>query len=132
MLINTKFARRRVVRSTADVEQMRRGLVLALHDYVDKNGFGDVVLGLSGGIDSALVATLAVDALGPEHVHCVSMPSRYSSEGTRSDARRLAENLGCDFREIAIETSSTRSMRRSAVSTGWRPRTCRRGSAARC
>jgi len=86
-----------------ELEQMRRGLVLALHDYVDKNGFGDVVLGLSGGIDSALVATLAVDALGPEHVHCVSMPSRYSSEGTRSDARRLAENLGCDFREIAIE-----------------------------
>ncbi len=92
----------RPVRSRT-LEQMRRGLVLALHDYVDKNGFGDVVLGLSGGIDSALVATLAVDALGPEHVHCVSMPSRYSSEGTRSDARRLAENLGCDFREIAIE-----------------------------
>jgi NAD+ synthase (glutamine-hydrolysing) len=86
-----------------ELEQMRRGLVLALHDYVDKNGFGEVVLGLSGGIDSALVAALAVDALGPEHVHCVSMPSRFSSEGTRSDARRLAENLGCDFREIAIE-----------------------------
>ena len=86
-----------------ELEQMRRGLVLALHDYVGKNGFGEVVLGLSGGIDSALVATLAVDALGPERVHCVSMPSRYSSEGTRSDARRLAESLGCDFREIAIE-----------------------------
>jgi NAD+ synthase (glutamine-hydrolysing) len=86
-----------------ELEQMRRGLALALHDYVGKNGFGDVVLGLSGGIDSALVAALAVDALGPEHVHCVSMPSRYSSEGTRSDARRLAENLGCDFREVAIE-----------------------------
>jgi NAD+ synthase (glutamine-hydrolysing) len=86
-----------------ELEQMRRGLVLALHDYVGKNGFGEVVLGLSGGIDSALVATLAVDALGPERVHCVSMPSRYSSEGTRSDARRLAESLGCDFREVAIE-----------------------------
>jgi NAD+ synthase (glutamine-hydrolysing) len=61
------------------------------------------VLGLSGGIDSALVAALAVEALGPERVHCVSMPSRYSSEGTRGDAQRLAENLGCDFREIAIE-----------------------------
>jgi NAD+ synthase (glutamine-hydrolysing) len=82
---------------------MRRALVLALHDYVGKNGFREVVLGLSGGIDSALVAALAVDALGPEQVHCVSMPSRYSSESTRSDARRLAENLGCDFREIAIE-----------------------------
>jgi NAD+ synthase (glutamine-hydrolysing) len=92
-----------VVPFEPELEQMRRGLVLALHDYVDKNGFGEVVLGLSGGIDSALVAALAVDALGPEHVHCVSMPSRYSSEGTRSDARLLAENLGCDFREIAIE-----------------------------
>ncbi len=86
-----------------ELEQMHRGLVLALHDYVDKNGFGEIVLGLSGGIDSALVAALAVDALGPDKVHCVSMPSRYSSEGTRSDARRLAESLGCDFREVAIE-----------------------------
>jgi NAD+ synthase (glutamine-hydrolysing) len=82
---------------------MRRALVLALRDYVGKNGFGEIVLGLSGGIDSALVAALASDALGPERVHCVSMPSRYSSEGTRSDARRLAESLGCDFRELAIE-----------------------------
>jgi NAD+ synthase (glutamine-hydrolysing) len=86
-----------------ELEQMRKALVLALRDYVGKNGFGDVVLGLSGGIDSALVATLAVDALGPECVHCVSMPSRYSSAGTRTDAQRLAETVGCDFREIPIE-----------------------------
>jgi NAD+ synthase (glutamine-hydrolysing) len=86
-----------------ELEQMRKALVLALRDYVGKNGFGDVVLGLSGGIDSALVATLAVDALGPERVHCVSMPSRYSSAGTRTDAQRLAETVGCDFREIPIE-----------------------------
>jgi NAD+ synthase (glutamine-hydrolysing) len=92
-----------VVPFEPELEQMRRGLVLALRDYVGKNGFGDVVLGLSGGIDSALVAALAADALGPERVHCVSMPSRYSSEGTRGDAQRLAENLGCDFREIPIE-----------------------------
>ena len=85
------------------LEQMRKALVLALRDYVGKNGFGDVVLGLSGGIDSAVVAALAVDALGPDRVHCVSMPSRYSSEGTRGDAQRLAESLGCDFREIPIE-----------------------------
>ena len=87
-----------------ELEQMRRALVLALRDYAGKNGFGDVVLGLSGGIDSALVAALAVDALGPDRVHCVSMPSRYSSAGTHSDARRIAEALGCDFREIPIET----------------------------
>jgi len=61
-----------------------------------------VVLGLSGGIDSALVALLAADALGPERVTCVSMPSPYSSDGTRSDARVIAENLGVDYREIGI------------------------------
>jgi NAD+ synthase (glutamine-hydrolysing) len=73
-----------------------------LHDYVTKNGFDHVVLGISGGIDSALVALVAVDALGPERVTCVSMPSPYSSEGTRADARAIAENLGVDFRELAI------------------------------
>ena len=67
-----------------------------------KNGFDHVVLGLSGGIDSALVALVAVDALGPERVTCVSMPSPYSSEGTRADARAIAANLGVDFREISI------------------------------
>jgi len=92
-----------VVPFDPELEQMRRALVLALRDYVGKNGFSDVVLGLSGGIDSALVAALAVDALGPERVYCVSMPSRYSSQHTQSDARRVAESLGCDFREIPIE-----------------------------
>src|SRR5918996_699918 len=74
-----------------------------LRDYVEKNGFEHVVLALSGGVDSALVALVAADALGPERVTCVSMPSPYSSEGTRADARAIAENLGVDFREIAIE-----------------------------
>ena len=82
---------------------MRLALELGLRDYVRKNGFGDVVIGLSGGIDSALTAAIAVGALGADRVHGVSMPSRYSSEGTRSDARRLAESLGIDFREIPIE-----------------------------
>jgi NAD+ synthase (glutamine-hydrolysing) len=86
-----------------DLEQMRLALELGLRDYVGKNGFGDVVVGLSGGIDSALTAALAVEALGAERVHGVSMPSRYSSAGTRGDAQRLAESLGVDFREIAIE-----------------------------
>jgi len=102
-VVSTQSLGGEIVPFAPELEQMRRALVLALRDYVGKNGFGEIVLGLSGGIDSALVATLAVDALGPERVHCVSMPSRYSSEGTRSDARRLAESLGCDFREIAIE-----------------------------
>src|SRR5262249_31531397 len=69
----------------------------------DKNGFREVVVGLSGGIDSALTAALAAEALGPERVHCVSMPSQFSSEATRGDARLLAESLGGDFREIPID-----------------------------
>jgi NAD+ synthase (glutamine-hydrolysing) len=102
-VVSTQSHAGTIVAFDPELEQMRKALVLALRDYVGKNGFGDVVLGLSGGIDSALVATLAVDALGAGRVHCVSMPSRYSSEGTQSDARRVAENLGCDFREIPIE-----------------------------
>jgi NAD+ synthase (glutamine-hydrolysing) len=86
-----------------ELEQMRLALELGLRDYVQKNGFTDVVIGVSGGIDSAVTAALAAEALGSERVHCVSMPSRYSSAGTRTDARRLAESLGCDFREISIE-----------------------------
>jgi NAD+ synthase (glutamine-hydrolysing) len=74
-----------------------------LRDYVDKNGFERVVIALSGGIDSALAALLAVDALGADRVTCVSMPSPYSSEGTKADARSIAENLGVDFREIGID-----------------------------
>ncbi len=78
-------------------------LVLGTRDYCRKNQFTDVVIGLSGGIDSTIVACIAADALGPEHVHGVSMPSRYSSEHSKSDARQLAENLGIDFRTISIE-----------------------------
>jgi NAD+ synthase (glutamine-hydrolysing) len=86
-----------------ELEQMRRALALGLRDYVSKNGFSEVVIGMSGGIDSALTAALCADALGSERVHCVSMPSRFSSDGTRSDARLAAESLGCAFREIPIE-----------------------------
>jgi NAD+ synthase (glutamine-hydrolysing) len=85
-----------------ELEQMRQALVLGLGDYVQKNGFSEIVIGLSGGIDSALTAAIAAEAVGAERIHCVSMPSQYSSEGTRTDARRLAESIGCDFREIAI------------------------------
>jgi NAD+ synthase (glutamine-hydrolysing) len=92
-----------VVPVADELEQMRAALVLGLGDYVRKNGFTDVVVGVSGGIDSALTAALCVEALGVERVHCVSMPSRYSSRGTRDDARLLAESLGADFREIEIE-----------------------------
>jgi NAD+ synthase (glutamine-hydrolysing) len=86
-----------------DEAEVYAALRTGLHDYVEKNGFERVVIALSGGIDSALAALVAADALGPERVTCVSMPSPYSSEGTRNDARTIAENLGVDFREIGIE-----------------------------
>ena len=86
-----------------ELEQMRRALTLGLRDYVEKNGFSDVVVAVSGGIDSAVTAALCADALGADRVHCVSMPSRFSSEGTREDARLVAEALGCAFRELPVE-----------------------------
>jgi NAD+ synthase (glutamine-hydrolysing) len=87
----------------AEEAEVYEALVLGLRDYVAKNGFEHVVLALSGGIDSALVALIAVDALGLERVSCVAMPSPYSSEGTRRDARRIAENLGVELIEVPIE-----------------------------
>jgi NAD+ synthase (glutamine-hydrolysing) len=85
------------------VGEVYDALVLATHDYVVKNGFTDVVFGLSGGVDSSLVAAIAADALGAEHVHAVSMPSRYSSDHSRTDAEELSDNLGIELRTIAIE-----------------------------
>jgi NAD+ synthase (glutamine-hydrolysing) len=84
--------------------EVYRGLVIGTRDYVVKSGFQKVVIGLSGGIDSAIVATIAVDALGSENVVCVSMPSRYSSEGSKTDAAKLAKNLKIQLIQIPIET----------------------------
>ena len=83
--------------------ELYEALVLGTRDYCRKNGFTDVVIGLSGGIDSTLVAVIAADALGADHVHGVSMPSRYSSDHSKSDAALLAANLGIDYRTIPIE-----------------------------
>src|SRR5215831_9322974 len=99
----TRRVEPRVAPVLDELEQMRLALELGLRDYVDKNDFGQVVVSVSGGIDSALTAALAVEALGPDRVHTVSMPSRFSSEVTRRDARRLAESLGVDFRELPID-----------------------------
>ena len=85
------------------VEEVYRALVLGTRDYVRKTGFSRAVIGLSGGIDSALTATVAVDALGAENVVGVGMPSRHSSEGSVSDSRELADNLGIDFWVVPIE-----------------------------
>lgn len=85
------------------LEEIYGALVLGTRDYARKSGFKQVVIGLSGGIDSSLTAAVAVDALGSENVVGVSMPSSYSSEGSRTDARQLAENLGIRFLTIPIE-----------------------------
>src|SRR3990172_4359209 len=86
-----------------DVAEVYQALVCGLRGYTRKNGFNGVVIGLSGGIDSALTATIAVDALGPDGVWGVTMPSRYSSPGSVDDSRALAANLGIRFDEIPIE-----------------------------
>jgi len=83
-------------------QELYAALRSGLHDYVEKNGFEHVVLGLSGGIDSALVALLAVDAIGAARVNCVIMPSAYSSQGTQADARAIAGNLGVEALELPI------------------------------
>ena len=86
-----------------DLAEVHGALVLGLRDYVEKNGFSSVLLGLSGGIDSALVASLACDALSPARVFGVAMPSRYSSEHSLADARELARRTGLNLRELPIE-----------------------------
>ena len=84
-------------------EAFYRAMVISLRDYVEKNGFGGVLLGLSGGIDSALTVCIAADALGPEQVHSVMLPSPYTSDISKEDARALAENLGVTYEVIPIE-----------------------------
>jgi NAD+ synthase (glutamine-hydrolysing) len=91
-----------IARQAGDQEEIYEGLVLAIADYVRKNGFPGVVLGLSGGIDSSLVATIAADALGPGRVLGLLMPSEYTSEASIEDASELAANLGIDTRTISI------------------------------
>lgn len=87
----------------APLEEVYEALVLGLRDYVKKNGFSTVVLGLSGGVDSALTASLAADALGPAHVMGIVMPSRFSSASTQEDAKHVGRALGIEVQEISIE-----------------------------
>ena len=91
-----------VARRLGDLEQIWQGLVIGLRDYVLKNNFKSVVLGISGGIDSALVAALAADAIGADKVHGIAMPSKYSSEHSLADAKELASNIGLNYRIIEI------------------------------
>jgi len=86
-----------------DISWLYHGLVYGVRDYFHKNGFSKALLGLSGGVDSALVACIAAEALGRENVLGVMMPSRYTSQESKDDARQLAKNLGIEYREISIE-----------------------------
>ncbi|HVY78749.1 MAG TPA: NAD+ synthase [Solirubrobacterales bacterium] len=95
----------RMAQPLPDLAEVYAALTLGLRDYVRKNGFRHVGVALSGGIDSALVALLAVDALGPEHVSCVVMPSPHSSPETQQDARNIAAKLGTELLEISIEAA---------------------------
>jgi NAD+ synthase len=85
-----------------EMERDYHAMVLALRDYLRKAGFGRVLLGLSGGVDSAIVATIAVDALGAENVRCVMLPSEYTSAVSLEDARAVALNLGCRYDTVPI------------------------------
>ena len=108
--------------------------VLGLRDYVDKNGFPGVVLGLSGGIDSALVAAMAVDALGPERVHCVMLPYRYTSSDSLADAADCAKALGVRYDIVPIAAAG-RGLRATCwrrCSPAARPTSPRRTSRAAC
>lgn len=97
---------------------IEQALILGVQDYLKKNGFTHVNLGLSGGIDSALVATIAAKALGPEHVHTYAMPSRYSSQHSLDDAEQLAKNLGIGYEVVPIEQIFTASLQTLSESFG--------------
>ncbi|MDA8038544.1 MAG: NAD+ synthase [Actinomycetota bacterium] len=102
-------------------EEVYGALVLATRDYVEKNGFSDVLVSLSGGIDSSLVAVIAVDAIGAERVHGVLLPSRYSSKGSVDDAEDLVHRLGIEARAIPIEPAHSALMEMLAPSFEGRP-----------
>jgi predicted amidohydrolase len=93
-----------------EIEQLRRMLALGIRDYLRKTGFEEVVVGLSGGIDSSVAAALATEALGPEHVYGVTLPSHVTAEQNRSDAERVARNLGIRFGERDIEAVASESI----------------------
>ena len=91
-----------IARRLGDLEEIWQGLVVGLRDYVEENNFKSVILGVSGGIDSALVATLAADAIGADRVFGVALPSKYSSDHSLADAKELASNIGLNYRIIEI------------------------------
>lgn len=106
-------------KSLDDIFEVHQALVLGTRDYVRKNGFSKVVIGLSGGIDSALVAALAVEALGNENVIGISMPSRFNTAETRNDAEKLAENMGIEFHTVPIAETLDAFSKTLGLVEGW-------------
>jgi NAD+ synthase (glutamine-hydrolysing) len=104
-------APQRIEPAMSSLQEIYSALVLGTRDYVHKTGFKKVLIGLSGGIDSSLVAAIAADALGAENVLGISMPSGYSSEGSKTDAQKLAENLGVQYQTIPIEETFRTSLK---------------------
>ncbi|MEK7274216.1 MAG: NAD+ synthase, partial [Candidatus Desantisbacteria bacterium] len=102
IIIELPAAKPQLFPQLEELDEIYHALMLGTHDYVYKNRFKKVIIGLSGGIDSALVASIAVDALGRENVVGISMPSQYSSQETQGDAQRLAKNLGIEFHVVPI------------------------------
>ncbi|MCB0378817.1 MAG: NAD(+) synthase, partial [Bdellovibrionales bacterium] len=103
-----------------EVEFLHQGLVLGIRDFLGKTGFQKAHLGLSGGIDSAVVACLAADAIGPNNLTVVALPTQFNSPESYSSAEQLAKNLGCDFKEIEIQTSFDEVVRAYEMGMGAR------------
>jgi NAD+ synthase (glutamine-hydrolysing) len=101
-MFDLKFSENKIKQPASLEEEIYNALILGVRDYGLKNGFNQVVFGLSGGIDSALVAVIAADALGPQNVNCFTMPSQFSSKGSVDDSELLAENLGININVIGI------------------------------
>ena len=119
-----------IPRRLTDEAEVYQALVTGLRDYVRKNAMPSVILGLSGGIDSALTAAIAVDALGPAAVHGVALPSAYSSQHSQDDAADLARRTGLTFRSISIESMVDAFQAATAADRAWPRRTCRHACAA--
>lgn len=117
--ISSPFVPRWQPSSAEPIEEVWNALVLGTADYVRKNGFSKVLIGLSGGIDSALTAAVAAEALGSENVIGLSMPSRFNTKGTRSDAQRVAANLGLEFHTLPIEEILSAFSRTLSAVKGW-------------
>ena len=128
-----KFANTTLAPPLEKHENIYRALVLGVRDYITKNRFSGVVVGLSGGIDSALTLAIAVDAIGNENVRAIAMPSRYTSDMSNEDAVKQCENLGCHYDVVSIEeTFSAFNAALAPLFVGYEPDVTEENIQARC